>query len=134
MKPVVYDIDAKVDNLLSKTIIDIPTFALPPFNQSNKKMWSLLDAKVSFNYLVNSVSACCFALVIDEKYTRAPMDGTKSILINFIDSFVSHPKELLESTALIITKCPAGFKLDTCITRIEGCIKKIDDPNVKIIE
>jgi hypothetical protein len=32
MKPVVYDIDAKVDNLSSKTIIDIPTFALPPFN------------------------------------------------------------------------------------------------------
>jgi hypothetical protein len=32
MKPIIYDIDAKVDNLPSKTIIDIPTFTLPPFN------------------------------------------------------------------------------------------------------
>ncbi len=83
---------------------------------------------------MNTVKRCCFALVIEEKFTRAPMDGTKSTLINFIDSFIEHPKQLLDSTVLIITKCPAGFKLDTCITRIEGCIKKIDDPKVKIID
>lgn len=64
-KPVIYKIEPKIENLPGLTIIDIPTFALPPFNESNKKIWTPIDAKVSFNYLMNTVSDCCFVFVID---------------------------------------------------------------------
>jgi len=83
---------------------------------------------------MKSVKSAVFAFVIDEKYTRAPMDGTKSILLSFIDSFIEYPKELFDSTALVITKCPSVFKLDTFYTRVDALIKKIDDPNVKFME
>ena len=86
VKPSLYNITGQVDNLPKLTIIDTPTYILPPFNESNKKLWTLIDAKVSFNYFIKTVSACSFVFVIDEKFTRVPMDGTKSILINFIDS------------------------------------------------
>jgi hypothetical protein len=73
IKPILYKIEAKVDNQPSSNIIDIPTYALPPFNDSTKKIWTSIDSKVSFNYLLKSISSAVFVFVIDEKYTRAPM-------------------------------------------------------------
>lgn len=46
------------------------------------------------------------------------MDGTKAALISFIDGFRDHPEQLFQCTAMIISKCPTGFKIDSAITKI----------------
>lgn len=65
VKPAIYPINAQVDNLPSLTIVDTPTYTLPPFNESNKKLWTFIDSKVSFNYFIKTATDCSFVFVID---------------------------------------------------------------------
>jgi len=58
------------------------------------------------------------------------MDAAKTLILNFLNMFAEHPEQLLNSTCIIVTKCPAGYKLDQCLTRIDGALKKVEDQKI----
>ena len=72
-----------------------------------------------------SVPKCSYILTLDEKHTRQTMEGFRNMITSFIEMFEKHPKELLDSTIILFTKCPANPKKDQLIKRFENCIKKL---------
>lgn len=54
--PTLYNISSNNKEFNNCDVLDVPTFALSPINETCKKLWSVLDSKIALAYLMNTIS------------------------------------------------------------------------------
>ena len=64
-------------------LLDIPSFALPP----DSKKWSLLEQKITIEYMMSKSQKVGFLLFVDEKNTKSNAMGWKKAVFSFLELF-----------------------------------------------